>query len=66
MITSPSGWIWNLLDDISILPSDPLTNCVDVSPTKNLSALISSILGLVLNLKKLELFATIQYLCYKY
>ena len=53
-----AGSKWNKLELISILPLEALINWVVSEPIKNLSALISSSLGLVLNLKKLSLVAT--------
>ena len=46
------GSKWNNEELISILESEPLTNCVPSVPIKNLSVLISNKLGFVLNLKK--------------
>ena len=52
-ITSNSffGSKWNNEELISILPSEPLMNWIDSCPIKNESVLMSSSLGLVLNLK---------------
>ena len=54
MRTSPSGFKWNLLELISIIPPEALINWELSEPTKNASVLISNTDGLDLNLRKLS------------
>ena len=54
--TSPSFCKWKLLELISILPWEPLTNC-DVLPKKNSSVCTLNVLGLVLNFINLSVAA---------